>query len=538
MNKAERAQRNVWRDQAIRAVEQARAEEAARTQDERGKVAKRQFLMQRARELLNFSSLAGDELGTIELWISKKITGRTPARNPDAPRIAPRYEAWPVEGEIPEWLRKRFADEHWLWNALALPVQHTIWRICGQQSEAVAAIYKEAEAKGLDTNNGQARKKLGPRIKAALRKVDYSPLKQILKARDAALEEADLIRKGKIADPEAEMRRLEWSRANWNFALAVSKLPAWLQRIVEDRLNAASKARRARREAGAGDKWSRGYPKPDPEEHGGEGRLDVYFNNQNLAWCVGEMRNSYVDISAPWNPPDHRGPRKGKYRSLREMRKVTIYEPGASAKARTKKENKNRFSLNVLFHSVPAGARMKACKLRAESGAGGKLRWFFIPTFELACADGAERRTFAGIDMGWRASGEEDFKHVHSWSEESGYQSHEVSIAANRWSRRYNARQARMPAEKQFPIETTPDGLRDFASRKSALQRDLKMKMGEVLEQENLLPANWDRIGRRRIARLMTHEKSPEYAALQCLRPDYDAWARRDGELARIYRAA
>jgi hypothetical protein len=363
-----------------------------------------------------------------------------------------------------------------------------------------------------------------------LKKLDFSPLKQIEQARRTVLKEADLIRHGRIADPVAEMQPLGWNSANWNFALAVSKLPAWLQRVVEARLNAASKARQTKREAGTGDKWFKGYPKPDLDDRTGEGGLDIYFNGQNLTWSSGEMKNSYVMISPPWNPPDHRGPRKGKYRCLRDMRKVTLREPESNGQS--------RFSLNVLFHSVPAGAMMKGYKLRAKNDANGKLRWFFIPTFELTSGTGPEQRTFAGIDMGWRTSGDEDFKHVHCWDESVGYRHWDLEIADNRWSRRYNVRQQSLPGDEQFLIKLTPAGLRDFASRKGALQRDFKARMGEVLDQANLRPADWDRIGRRGIARMMTHEKSPEFAALQCLRPDCDAWARRDKELARIYRTA
>lgn len=539
VNRNDRAERRLWRDETLKAVEQVRTEEAQRSEDERKAVPRQNFLLQRTRAILDLDSVAGAELKTKELWINRKIRGKTPAQNPDAPRIAPRYEAWPVEGEIPEWLRKRFADEHWLWNALALPVQHTISRIRDQQRASVSAIYKEAEASGHDTQNEQVRNKLAPKIKAALKTVDFSPLKQILTAREITLQEADLIRKGKAGDSGSEMQRLSWTVANWNFAASVANLPAWLQQIVKKRLYSTSKARRTKRDAGTGEKWFAGYPKPDPEERGGEGRLDVYFNGDNLDWSAGEIRNGYLDISSPWNPPDHRGPRTGKYRSVREMRKVTIYEPGTSANTRTKKEHKNRFSLNVLFHSVPAASRMKEYKLRAEKDATGKLRWFFIPTFELVCSAAQESRTFAGVDAGLRQSGDEEIKAVHVWKESTKeYKCFPLRAADNRWARRYDARQDILPEGERFPIQMTQTGLRDFASRKGVLLRDFKKKMGEVLTALNCLPANWERIGRRGIARMMTQEKSPEFSGLQCLRPEFDAWAKRDNELARIYRVA
>jgi hypothetical protein len=532
MNDQQRIQKNLWRDQTKEAVSQARNEEAARPQADRKMTPKRDFLFQRAQELLKFDSLKAAELETKEFWLKKMILGNRmyAQQRQDATVIAPRFEAWPAGGQIPEWVTKRFAEEQWLWNALALPVQHAISRIRDQQKAAVSAIYKQAAEKGQDTEDENVKKRLSPKIKAALKKVDYSPVRRIEQARQTVLKLADRIRAGKIKDPDTEMRRLGWNTANWNFALAVSKLPAWLQRVVKMRMDAASKARRTRRQSAAGESWYKGYPRPDLDDRGGEGGLDCYFNGQNLTWASSEMKNSYLNISAAWNPPDHRGPRTGKYRSQREMRKVTLREPES--------RGQNLFTLNVLIHSVPAGARMKGYKLRARRDAHGKLRWFFIPTFELPEGPETEARTFTGIDVGWRKSGDTEFTAVHCWNDARGYRHWDLKIADNRWSRRYNTRQKCLPANEQFLIELTPAGLRDFASRKGALQRDFKAKMKIVLDNAKLLPANWDRIGKRGIARMMTHEKSPEFPALQCLRAEYEAWSRREQELSRIYRAA
>lgn len=537
MNKAQRELQKRWRDEVKAAVTTARVEEGVRSKEERGQVSKRDFLLQRAEELLSLRDLDGHELEKKKFWTNKFIVGKTPAQHPDAPRIAPRYEAWPAEGEIPPWLSKRFADEHWLWDALAIPVQGVIRDIREQQKRLLKPIYEKAEAEGQDTKSDEVRKKLAPKIRAALKQVDYSPLKDMERARRIVLKEADLIRHGKIADRSAEMTRLEWNLFNWTFAEKVSRLPAWLQRVIETRLNAASKARRTRRDSGADEKWFQGYPKPDPEHSIGEGGLDIYFNGQNLNWVSGEMKNSYLEISPPWDPPDHRGPRTGKYRSHREMRKVTLREPESNAS--------NCFSLNVLFHSVPSGARMKGYKLRAKSDNNGKLRWFFIPTFELseeaeaaAVSAQQQQRTFAGVDAGWRKSGEGKFAVLHSWDEARGYRLWEAQIDDNRWARRYNARQEKLATDEQFPIRLTPDGLRDFASRRGNLQRDLKGRMSAVLQQAELVPANWERIGKRGMNRMMTDEKSQEFPLLQTIRPDYELWKQRDCELGRLYRVA
>jgi hypothetical protein len=181
---------------------------------------------------------------------------------------------------------------------------------------------------------------------------------------------------------------------------------------------------------------------------------------------------------------------------------------------------------------------MKGYKLRGRIDASGKLRWFFIPTFELPTGSVAEHRVFAGVDVGWRKAGEEQFAIAHSWDEARGCSHWLGRISDNRWARRYNMRQAALPEGERFPIQLTPEGVRDFASRRGTLQRDFKAKIDEVLRHANCLPANWDRIGKRGITRMMTHEKSPEFAALQCLRLDYEAWAKRDSELGRIYRTA
>lgn len=576
MNKNERAQKNLWRDEAKEAVVQAKADEAARSAEERERPTetqlipnlaeawkeyvefsslppKRQFLFQRTHDLLRLNCLDGAEADKKKWWVAKSFLGnRMYARRRQQQGIAlvaPRFEAWPVEGEIPGWLESRLADQHWLWNALAHPVQAAIRDI----KATIAAIYNGAEAKGLDTKTEAARAELAPKIRAALKTADYTPLQKIEKARKLTLQTAEWLRAAyrsglvledgcKLAFQIAEWLRKsngkpapqgteDWSEMNWNFAKDVANLPAYLQRIVKDRIDATSKARRTRREIGAKGKWLQGYPKPDPEELAGEGGVDVHFNGQNLGFDSEEMKNSYVAISAPWNPPDHRGPSNGKYRRLRHMRKVTIREPESNG------QNQCRF--NVLFHSVPSGASMKQYKLRAERDANGKRRWFFIPALQLTIAAGAsERRIFAGIDTGWRISTEEDFKCVHVWDEARGYRGHELGMADNRWSRRYNARQANLPPGEQFPIERTPQGIRDFASRRDALQRDFKSKMGETLKQASQLPANWDRVGRRGIVRMMTQEKSLEFSSLQCIRPEYEAWAKRDQELGRIYRLA
>lgn len=362
--------------------------------------------------------------------------------------------------------------------------------------------------------------------------IDYSPLQQIEKARFLTLKTAHWLRKpkGKPA-PEGTER---WAIANWNFAKEAAKFPAYLQRIIEKRIFAESKARRTRRQTVNSDAWDTGYPRPIEEDAGkgiGEGRIEKYFEGQNLEWSVGEIQNSYILVSPPWNPPDHRGPRKGRHRSLREMRKITIREPESGGR--------NVFSFNVLFHTTYLGARMKGYKLHAENDANGKLHWFFIPTFELPDIMPDEHRTFAGVDVGLRQSGEEEIKAVHVWKATiKEYKCFPLKATDNRWARRYNARQENLSESERFPIQMTQAGLRDFASRKDALLRDFKKKMDEVLKAVNCLPANWERIGRHGIARMMTQEKSPEFSALQCLRPEYDAWAKRDRELARIYRVA
>jgi Putative transposase DNA-binding domain len=521
----------TWKEETLAAVEAAKAEEALRTPEERKAVPKKNYLSQRSRAILNVNALDGDERKTKELWISKKILGKTPAQNPDAPIVAPRYEAWLVDGELPAWIGKRFADQHWLWNALALPIQHAIREVRAKQNTQLSAIFQEAEANGLNTKDPDVQKK----VKAVFEDTDHSPIKNMIKQRELVLQTADQVRSRSIK--EEEIQQLNWNLANWNFVASVAALPAWLVRLVDTRIQAASKARRTRGDKGAGDKWWIGYPQPDLADRGEEGGLDVYYNGDNITWTGEPMSNGYVDISAAYDPTDHSGPRGGKYRAFREMRKVTLYEPG-SAGARTKKSEKNKISLNVLFHSSPASARMKGYKLRAEKDAAGKLRWYFIPTFELPTPEAPALRTYAGIDPGLRQDGEGGYKAIHVWyAEAQEYKCYSIASGNNRWVRRYNAQQAKLPEGQRYLLELTHEGLRDFASRKDMLLRDLKVKIGEVLTAAGKLPMKWNYYGKTGIDKLMysKHDAVPE---LKVLHAEYEAWIKLDRELGKVYSVA
>lgn len=520
-----------WRDEARAAVTQAKAEEQERPEQDRQAIAKHQFVRERAAALLQLTRLDSAESQKKRWWIDKLTLGNRmySAARENVPIIAPRYESWPA-GPIPEWVRERFHQEQWLWNALALPVQEAIRGI----KATISAIYEEAKASGLDTDDPAVRRKLSPLIQKALKNVDYTPLREIERQRSLVFQAAEWLRnqnptgKRKPKKERPPLGTEAWTTPNWNFARQVAKLPFYLQRIVAERISACQKARRTRREAGDSGKWLQGYPRPDLDDSAEEGGIDVYFNGQNLDWSVGEMRNTYAQISPPCNPSAHHGPRGGKYRRLREMREVTIREPEFPG---------HRFTLNVLFHAVPSHARVKSYKLRAEKDGRGKLRWFFIPQLELTVPASAPERTFVGVDLGWRKENEQEFAAAHSWDQKRGYRRWTLRIPNNRWARRWNSQKNRTSlADQGFPIELTPEGVRDFASRRGALLRDFKTKVGERLRQAGQLPANWDRIGRRGIMRLFTDEKSPQFAVLKNIRTDYGEWLNLDTQLGHVYR--
>lgn len=538
-HKEQQLLRTNWRDEARASVAQAKAEEQERPAEDRKAVAKQLFVRERAAELLQLEFLNSTEADKKRWWIDKLTLGNRmySAGREDVSIIAPRFESWPAEA-VPGWLRERFHQEQWLWNALALPVQEAIRGI----KATISAIYEEARASGLDTDDPVVRRQLSPRIQNAVKSADYASLREIESQRSLVFEAAEWLRKQapqgrrKPRKEQAPVETETWTTANWNFAREIAKLPAYLQRIVAERISACQKARRTKREAGAAGRWLQGYPRPDLDDRADEGGIDLYFNGQNLDWSGGEMKNTYVLISAPCNPPGHHGPRGGTYRRRREMRTVTIREPESPA---------NRCTLNVLFHAVPAGARVKGCKLRAEKDGRGKLRWFFIPQFELPLPSaapvrdvegGASERAFIGVDLGWRKENEQEFAVAHSWDEKHGYRRWTLCIPNNRWARRWNSQKNRSSlADRGFPIELTPEGVRDFASRRGALLRDFKTRVGEQLRSTGL-PSNWDRVGRRGIARMFTDEKSLQFAVLKGIRTDYEEWLKLDTELGRVYR--
>ena len=450
----------------------------------------------------------GAERAKKAFWIKKYTLGRTPSANPDAMIVAPKYEAWPI-GEIPAWIKESFARQTWYWNVLCQPVQHELRLLKAQYAELIRqailgglAVEEKKTVAGVEETKLKILKEKP--FKALMNTADYAPLKKILKATKDLSLLASALRQEKEIEPNG------WSIFNLNLANKVSELRGWEQRMIQGRFETCLKNRGQKKL-----KFNQGYPRVQ-EDNFEEGGIDLYFSGQNLVLGSQPIKNSYVRISAPYNPPNHHGPKTGKQRRLREMRKVVIRD-GKSG---------GEFEMDVLFHDYPRNARMKGMKVRARL-VGSKLRWFFVPTFEVPAIATAEpsTRIIGGFSTGWsQKDGSLIIGHFYRGS----YSPIIYDFDSNRFARRWSQR------NPDFPIEATPGGLSDFRSRLGILQRDMKMKMSSLLVAANAIPAGWDKFGKHGMLALMA-EACQAGNPLAPLLPEFDAWAKRDRELGLIF---
>jgi hypothetical protein len=431
------------------------------------------------------------------LWIAKYTAGAAPKNNPDSNTIAPSYRAYPLNGLVPDWVKESFARQAWYWNVLAFRIE-TALRGVGAQYVSIKAA---------EEHNLLSKEEAQDKIK----QVDYSKVRAAIAAQHRLSKRANDIRTGKKAEfiPGENL-------ADFRLAEYVAKMQSWEQKLVDKKFTVC-----VRNRFGKALGYDEGYPKVTNEYRPEEGGIDLYFNGDNFDFPVLgaksiSFRNSYANISEPYNPPDHTGPRSGKYRVDREMRLVTI------------RDGKKEFLLNVLFHDVPLNAKMKGLKVRAEK-VGGKIEWHFIPTYEVPPSVPANvpTRIFAGFDPGWRKDGDDAHIIGHIWTEAGGHQELTLTWETNRFCRRYSEQ------HPDFPIVATPDGLDDFKSRVGKMQRDMKVSMTRAMGEA--LPAGWDKYGKRGMIKLMEEVRKPQTGPLLALLPEFDAWNKRDQELCAVY---
>jgi predicted RNA-binding Zn-ribbon protein involved in translation (DUF1610 family) len=430
-------------------------------------------------------------------WINKYTTGATPKNNPDSNVIAIRYRAYPLNGTVPDWVKESFARQMWYWNTLAFRVETAL--------RGVGAQY--ASIKAAEEHNLLSKEEVQDKIK----QVDYNEVRAAVAAQHRLSKRATDIRTGKKTEFIPGENLFDFRLAEY-----VAKMRSWEQTLIDKKFTTC-----VRNRFGKALGYDEGYPKVTNEYKPEEGGIDLYFNGGNFDFPVlgsapVSFRNPYVNISDPYSPPDHHGPRTGKYRANREMRLVII------------RDGKKEFLLNVLFHDVPVGAKMKGLKVRAEK-VGTKIEWHFIPTFEVPPSVPASvpARLFAGFDPGWRKDGDDAHTIGHIWTEADGHKPFTLNWESNRWATRFSKH------NPDFPVVATPDGLDDFKSRVGKMQRDMKILMTQRMGET--LPAGWEKYGKRGMIKLMEETRKSETGPLSALLPDFDAWNKRDQELCAVY---
>lgn len=165
----------------------------------------------------------------------------------------------------------------------------------------------------------------------------------------------------------------------------------------------------------------------------------------------------YLQISEPINPLNHRC-RTGKYRGLRQIRRVTIKVPNT----------KNMVSLDVLFDSRAWSVQnptIKAFSLISKDG-----QWFFVPQIEYTPRKKDDSGPVVACDPGQRTvvSGRE-FVAITCKDSTGLIRQYTIRFDDSRKVRKWNLRHPDME------IHANPDDLHEFISKTDLLKNDLKM---------------------------------------------------------------
>jgi hypothetical protein len=433
-----------------------------------------------------------EELAALTRYIGAFTTGKNPKLDPDSTVLCFKYRAYPIGGTVPAWVEEKFKRMTWYWDVLSQLVQYEL-RLIGDQYKSIS----EAEKTGVITKEEAKR-----RSKA----VSFDGLRATRIARENLNRLASAIRKGRGVESAVK----ETNANSFNVALAreVALLSDNDQKQVEQRFEQTIANRKKR----TGLKYYQGYPHPS-EDSQEKGQFKNRLNEATIVVPMPEDENQKcrsVTVSPSYNPPDHHGPRGGKYRSGRDIRLVTITE------------GKDFFALNVLFHAYPEKARMKQFTLIRQLD-GKNVEWYFIPVYEIPSnVVKQEKRTYRGFDPGWRMAGKDACTVGHTWDLENGHKSYTINWETNRYARRYSKQ------HPDFPIEATPVGLADFQSRLGAAQRDMKAKMTEAFDGK--LPAGWDKTGKTGMTKLMEEARQEKQGPLVSLLFEFDAWKKLDEE--------
>lgn len=383
-----------------------------------------------------------------------------PARHPVLGRS---YAAYPVLGSVPQWVNDLQASQLYIWNAVAIQLQHELG-VIRDAYNAIAERKKGWVAGGLDEKHAEQQ------AKAERDSVDWSRVNALKK---------ELPRVFKLAQSEP-------SDGDTPFALMLrSKLHAEQLRDIEKRLVRVIRTKRE------GKGWDEGYPQLKRDAADLPLSLSLHFAGRNLEldWNdpASHARNSYVEIGPVYDPADHHG-RRGVTgnRTKRQMRVVTFILAGASGTRRIKEgetDDRLTLALNVLVHDPDRLNRtVKAASVHCDQG-----EWSVSFVLESSLPEPrieAAKRTYVGVDIGWRQTHGDSVAILHYGGEDGPAVTQPIGLPPSRAAKRlWESRSKPLGMNPYGEPGTNPrEALREF-------QREIDNKnMHHTPDRRRLLP--------------------------------------------------
>lgn len=237
---------------------------------------------------------------------------------------------------------------------------------------------------------------------------------------------------------------------------------------------------------------SKKCPKPKDDLNDFDFCWPIPFNgnrkHRTVLGATGSLRNSYCEIGDKYNPSNHSGTRKGKYRQKRELRRINL-RPSS---------NQPWFSFDVLIDSRADG-------LLNHDLVGAKIlfqnnQWYiaFIATDRLPTL-AVPTRKYAGIDFNLRKR-----KHIHIGDDHRGevlpYRSFGIVYKPNRAQNRTMT--GKSQSEFSPLMFSTP-------AQKKRVQADISKKLEETKE---LIGKDKTKLGWRGLAKMLAEDKIPTSA--------------------------
>lgn len=416
------------------------------------------------------------------LWYHchRLTTGRVPAAVPVRGRS---YAAYPALGVVPPWVQDIRIRQLEVWNAVALHFEHGL----GVIRDQYAAILERKEQSLKAGRNEQQSEKEAQTEREA---VDFSKVNLLKK---------ELHKVFADAQGEAETPFGKWLK---------SRLPKEQLRELGKRLGKVVATRK-------GKGWDEGYPRRKQNAEDLPFALTLHFAGQNLNmdWAdpAATAHNSYVEIGAQHDPPNHHGRRgtNGGNRRRRQMRRVMFFLPRPEVGKR-ERGNNLEFALDVLVHDperLPPVVKQAGVHFR-----DGK--WSVSFAVEQGFPKAVpETRTYLGVDIGWRQKAADAVAVVHYSSDKPGtYVQRTIQLSPNRRMKRLWKGESLNPRDR----------LRRMAKEISESQNAMKAVLTGYLEKNGDVPLGWERAGKRMMSRVPVTD--PAVGALR------DNWLAQDAE--------